>query len=203
MYLGGRPRLYVNETGIGPRRFSYVALNIEGVNKVKKILALLATMAMVVGVVASANAATSHGTPAKKPASATTHARKGLSQARVAKMIKSGQLKQVTAKQRVGLRALQSRTGQLGLSNARAAGAATQGTYYIGSYQEQGRLWYDYRYSYGYSNSSYYWYYYYKNWKVCNSSYSYCYAAGSYDYYYYIYYYGTWYYGGWYGPYSG
>ncbi len=166
----------------------------------KKILTLLATMAMLVGVVASANATASVGTPAKKPAPGATHVRKAPSQAAVAKMIRSGKLKPVTAKQRSGLRALQARTGNLRGGTARAA---TQGSYYIGSYQEIGRLWYDYRYSSVYVSSSYYYYYYYKNWKVCNSSYSSCLAAGSYDYYYYIYYYGTWYYGGWYGPYSG
>ncbi len=169
----------------------------------KKILTLLATMAMLVGAVASANANASTGAPAKQPASSATHIRTAPSKAAVVKMIHSGKLKPVTAKQRAGLRALQSRTGKLRGSAARTASAASQGSYYIGSYQEQGRLWYDYRYSYGYVSSSYYYYYYYKNWKVCNSSYSYCLAAGSYDYYYYIYYYGTWYYGGWYGPYSG
>ena len=112
-----------------------------------------------------------------------------------AKRIANGKLKPVTHKQMPALKKLLAQKG-----NARSA---TQGTYYIGSYQYSGRLWYDYRYSSFSSSSSYYGYYYYRNWKVCNSSYSYCLGAGSYDYYYYIYYYGTWYYGGWYGPYSG
>jgi hypothetical protein len=156
---------------------------------VKKFLTLLASIAMLVGVATSASAAASADT------STAPAARKAPAASTVAKLIKNGQLKKVTAAQKPGLKKLIAMKGQARL--------ATQGTYYIGSYQEQGRLWYDYRYSYWYSSSNYYGYYYYKNWKVCNTSYSYCLAAGSYDYYYYIYWYGTWYYGGWYGPYSG
>lgn len=152
----------------------------------KKILTLLACLAMLVGVVDSASAATRAAAPtARKAPAAST----------VAKRIANGKLKPVTHKQMPALKKLLAQKG-----NARSA---TQGTYYIGSYQYSGRLWYDYRYSSFSSSSSYYGYYYYRNWKVCNSSYSYCLGAGSYDYYYYIYYYGTWYYGGWYGPYSG
>jgi hypothetical protein len=152
---------------------------------VKKILTLLACVALMAGVVSSASAASSAAPAARKAPSVST----------VEKRIKSGKLKPVTAAQMPGLKKL--------LKTKADARLATQGTYYIGSYQEQGRLWYDYRYSYWYSSSDYYGYYYYKNWKVCNTSYSYCLGADSYDYYYYIYYYGTWYYGGWYGPYSG
>lgn len=151
----------------------------------KKFFTVLASTAMLVGLVSSANAAAPAGPAAKKAPTA----------ANVAKRIQSGKLKVVTAKQAPGLKAL--------LAKSRNGRVSTVGTNYIGSYQEQGRLWYDYRWSSFTSSSSYYGYYYYKNWKVCNTSYSGCLAAGSYDYYYYIYYYGTWYYGGWYGPYSG
>jgi hypothetical protein len=163
---------------------------------VKKILTLLASIALVVGVVSAASAASSAPSAPSAPASAAGLApRQAPSAATVAKKIADGKLKRVTAKQMPGLKKLLAMKGDARL--------ATQGTYYIGSYQEQGRLWYDYRYSSFYSSSNYYGYYYYKNWKVCNTASTYCLAAGSYDYYYYYYYYGTWYYGGFYGPYSG
>src|SRR3954447_19968577 len=141
----------------------------------KKILMLLASIALIAGVVSSASASSS----ASMPSSSAPAPRKAPAASTVVNRIKSGKLKPVTAKQMTGLKKLKALN-----DNARLA---TQGTYLIGSYQEQGRLWYDYRYSYFYSSSSYSGYYYYKNWKVCNTSYTYCLGAGSYDYYYYIY----------------
>ncbi|MBV9198094.1 MAG: hypothetical protein JO168_28520 [Solirubrobacterales bacterium] len=121
-----------------------------------------------------------------------------LSEAAVRADIRSGKLHRVSAQEAAKLNAQR---------NSAKIGTRTVGNYYLGRYQEQGRLWYDERYSYYYYSSDYFYLDYYKNWQVCTSGYPYsgwCLDANSYDYEYYYYYYGYWYGPSvWYGNYTG
>ena len=167
----------------------------------KKFFLTTASLLTMVSLMGVAQAGVAAAKPSK-PTHASAHVGQVLSEAKARSMIRTGQLKPATARQAAKLNAL--------VKNANTtARMSTQGNTEIGHYQEQGRLWYDYRYTYGYSSSNYWYYYLYKNWQVCSSGYAgtassgWCYSAYSYDYYYYVYYYGTYYIGGWYGPYPG
>ena len=180
----------------------------------RKILIAFASLAVMVGLVGSAEAGTS--VLAK---SQTTHApsiTRALMNAKLAKIEHSkrltrGQLralglKPVSRQQAAALNRLRSASTSKG-----EAKAATAGCTYWYTWHNAGNSWVD-RYYCGpyYSYPWYPYYYLYDNFKTCTYAGGSCIAANAYTYYYYGYYYPyqTWYTygssgGGGYGPYSG
>jgi len=164
----------------------------------KKYLLTIASLIAVVSLTGLAQLSTALA-KSGHTARVTPHAH-ALSEAAVRADIRSGKLRRVTAQQAAKLNA-QTKKAQA------KVGTRTVGNYYIGRYQEQGRLWYDEYCTYEYYSSNYEVVICYKNWIICTSGYpssGYCLDTNLYDYESWIYYYGTWYgpYGP-YGPYTG
>jgi hypothetical protein len=169
----------------------------------KKILVLLASVAMVCGLVASSQANATVGATTTAP-----RAIQATQDANVPAQLKSGERLSKQDMRSLGFKPLKgkklARVKRINAKTSAQRQTSTVGAYYYGTYRYTGYAWYDLRYSYSFVNSSYYYLYYYYNWKICTTSGTGCIAANAYHYKYYIYYYGTWYGAyGLYGPYAG
>ena len=178
----------------------------------KKILTTFVSVAMMIGLVAAAqaSAASSPGrTTSAPPVAKPSRPAAKLSVLENHKRLDRQQLKALGLKPLSGhqlavVKQLGPRRRATSGPRPHMSAPISDYTWHNSGFSWADKYYSDYTYYYN-SNLSYYYYYYYDNWKTCTTSGTGCLSAHAYTYYYYedLYYYGTWYYYyyGTYGPY--